>query len=443
MQRTTTRLAVLVFGAAVVVAAGWSQTPSAQAPTGVTALTGARVIDGTGRAAVENATIVIANGKIQEVGASAKVPAGATRIDVKGKTIIPGLINSHGHVDAARTSQEPVRDQLLAQLQMYAQYGITTAYSLGSGANDALEGLKLRDEQERGPLDRARLYSSGLVIADTTPDAARASVDRNASQKVDIIKIRVDGDDSNPTKMKPEIYRAVIDEAHKKGLRVASHLFYLKDAMGLMDAGTDIIAHSVRDQDVTPAFIAAVKARNVGYIPTLTRDLSVFVYESTPAFFSDPFFLRGRSLYGKQMAQLSEPAQQEKTRNSQEAKSIKVALEQANRNLKILSDAGVPIAMGTDTGANLMGRWQGYFEHVELEMMVKAGMTPMQALVAATSAGDKVMKLDATLGTIQPGKWADLVVLTANPLTDIRNTRQIDSVWIGGQRLRPTTISSR
>jgi imidazolonepropionase-like amidohydrolase len=326
---------------------------------------------------------------------------------------------------------------------MYAQYGITTAYSLGSGPNDAAEGLKLRDEQEHTTLDRARLYSAGLVIADTTPDAARASVNRNADQKVDIIKIRVDGEDSNPNKMKPEIYRAVIDEAHKRGLRVASHLYYLKDAMSLLEAGTDVIAHSVRDQDVTPAFITAVKARNVGYIPTLTRDLSVFVYETTPAFFSDPFFLGGKALYGKQMAQLSEPAQQEKTRNSQEATTIKKALEQANRNLKTLSDAGVAIAMGTDTGANLMGRWQGYFEHVELEMMVKAGMTPMQALVAATGGGARVTKLDANLGTLQPGKWADFVVLTANPLTDIKNTRQIESVWIGGQRLRSASTSSR
>ncbi len=443
MGRTNARLAAVVFGTAVLIAGGSLQTPSAQAPATVTALTGARVIDGTGRAPLENATLVVANGRIQDVGTAVKVPAGAARVDVRGKTVIPGLINSHGHVDAARNSSELVRDQLLAQLRMYAQYGITTAYSLGSGPNDAAEGLKLRDEQEHTTLDRARLYSAGLVIADTTPDAARVSVDRNADQKVDIIKIRVDGEDSNPNKMKPEIYRAVIDEAHKRGLRVASHLYYLKDAMSLLEAGTDVIAHSVRDQDVTPAFITAVKARNVGYIPTLTRDLSVFVYETTPAFFSDPFFLGGKALYGKQMAQLSEPAQQEKTRNSQEATTIKKALEQANRNLKTLSDAGVAIAMGTDTGANLIGRWQGYFEHVELEMMVKAGMTPMQALVAATGGGARVTKLDANLGTLQPGKWADFVVLTANPLTDIKNTRQIESVWIGGQRLRSASTSSR
>jgi imidazolonepropionase-like amidohydrolase len=277
------------------------------------------------------------------------------------------------------------------------------------------------------------------VVADNTPEAARQNVNRHADQKVDIIKIRVDGEDSNPTKMKPEVYRAVIDEAHKRGLRVAAHLYYLKDAIGLLDAGADVIAHSVRDQDVTPAFIAELKKRNVGYIPTLTRDLSVFVYESTPAFFSDPFFLRGKAMYSRQVAQLSDPAAQAKTRASQEAANIKKAIVQAERNLKILSDAGVLISMGTDTGANLVGRWQGFFEHTELEMMVKAGLTPMQALVAATSGAARTMKLDASLGTLQAGKRADFVVLTANPLTDIKNTRQIESVWIAGRRVQTGT----
>jgi len=118
---------------------------------------------------------------------------------------------------------------------------------------------------------------------------------------------------------------------------------------------------------------------------------------------------------------------------SGEAQMIKKAIVQASRNLKILSDGGVRIAMGTDSGTQV-GRWQGYFEHVELEMMVQAGLTPMQALVAATSGSAAAMKLDQ-LGAIQPGKQADLLVLNADPLTDIKNTRQIHSVWVGGRRL--------
>jgi imidazolonepropionase-like amidohydrolase len=134
------------------------------------------------------------------------------------------------------------------------------------------------------------------------------------------------------------------------------------------------------------------------------------------------------------MTELTDPVLQEKTRTSKQAQAIKTALVQANRNLKILADAGVPIAMGTDTGAG-GGRWQGYFEHVELEMMVKAGLTPMQVLVASTSGAARVMRIDGWLGSLEPGKWADFVVLNANPLADIRNMRQIDSVWIDGRRL--------
>lgn len=134
------------------------------------------------------------------------------------------------------------------------------------------------------------------------------------------------------------------------------------------------------------------------------------------------------------LTQVSEPAFQEKTRSSKEAQVIKEALKQASRNMRILVDAGVPVAMGTDTGAQV-GRWQGYFEHIEMELMVKAGLTPMQVLVAATGDAARVMRLGKDLGTIQPGKWADLLVLNADPLADIRNTRQIDSVWIAGRRL--------
>lgn len=400
---------------------------------GTTALTGARLIDGSGRPAIEQATLVIGNGRVQQVGESAsiRVPDGATRIDLAGRTIIPGMINAHGHVAAVKDSPLALRDQLLTQLQMYANYGITTVYSLG---DDGVETVRLRDEQKQGNLRRARLFPSGPNVTAKTPEEGRQGVDQVVGMKVSIIKTRVDGPDNSPTRMAPNVYGAIIDQAHKRGMRVAVHVFYAKDARGLLDAGADVLAHSIRDQDVDRTIVADMVKKNVGYIPTFTRDLSVYVYESTPAFFKDPFFLRGKSLYGQQMAQLSEPALQEKTRQSEEARTIKAAMVQGLKNLKALSDAGVPIAMGTDTGANLMGRWQGYFEHVELELMVKAGLTPMQTLVAATGGAAKVMKLDE-LGTLERGKIADFVVLGANPLANISNTQKIESVWINGQRV--------
>jgi len=430
MIRWATRLGAIPFAAGLLLA-HFSSQPLAQAPGGdLVALTGARLIDGTGRAPIQQATLLVRNGRVEAAGASAdvQIPAGAVRVNVAGKTLMPGIINAHGHVEPSNASTLPIRDQLVAQLRLYADYGVTAVYGLGA---DGPENVALRRAQEHGPLDRARVYAAGMITTKTA-DEVRRDVNASADMGVDIIKFRLMG---NANDIPPDAYGAIIDQAHKRGLMAAAHMYYTNDAWGLLKAGVDVFAHSVRDKDIDATLIAEMKRRNVGYIATLTRDLSVFVYETTPTFFSDPFFLRHVTEYRSQMTQVSDPAFQAKTRASKEAQVIKVALEQASRNVKIVADAGIPVAMGTDTGAST-GRWQGYFEHVEMELMVKAGLTPMQTLVAATGGAARVMKLDSQLGTLQPGKWADILVLNADPLADIRNTRQIDSVWIAGRRLR-------
>jgi imidazolonepropionase-like amidohydrolase len=174
----------------------------------------------------------------------------------------------------------------------------------------------------------------------------------------------------------------------------------------------------------------------VGQIPTLMQEEASFLYETTPAFFNDSFFLRHVDAFGKQMEGLKDPAAQKQVRNDKIAQASKLKLRQAMRNLKILSDAGVLIALGTDSGGQRhSGYWPGYFEHREMELMVQSGLTPMQVIVAATSAPARVMGLEEQLGTLEPGKWADLVILNANPLTDIRNLRDINAIWIAGRRL--------
>lgn len=434
MFRIAARLSAIGIG--VLLGLGLAFAPSgAQTPAGPVALTGARVIDGTGKAPIEQGTIVIANGRITAVGPSASVtvPAGATRVDMTGKTIIPGLINGHGHVTIDDYTKLPPRQHMLQILQAYAEYGVTTTTSLGSTTlADEAEQLKIRDEQRKGTPDRARLFSAGMNAIGKSPEEARRSVARLADVKVDLIKYHING---NPNDMTPEIYGALVDESKKRGFTTTVHIFNLRDAKGAIEKGTNALVHSVRDQDVDQALIDMMKRNNVSYIPTLTRDLSVFIYETEPAFWQEPFFQKGMYVYKTEVDILKDPELQQKTRTSPAVQRIKGALQQANRNLKLLSDAGITIGMGTDTASpNDLGRWPGYFEHTEMEMMVQAGMTPMQVIVAATSANARIFKLD-NVGSIAVGKEADLVVLNANPLTNIRNTRQIDSVWIAGRRL--------
>lgn len=386
---------------------------------------GARIIDGSGRPPIENGTLFVRNGLIVAVGKNVKLPAGVTRIDARGKTIIPGLINAHGHVSE------------MSQLGVYLRDGITTVLSLGGDKEFALREESLRAKPGTVP----HLYVAGPIqdstaipgaVAVTTPEEARKSVDELIRNKPDIVKVRVDDFFGARPKMSPAVYQAVIDEAHKHGFRTAAHIVFLDDAKGVLRAGVDYIAHSVRDQEVDAEFIQLMKRRNVVYCPTLTREVAVFTYSKTPAFFSDPFFLKEADR--AEMAKMEDPKWQEKVRNDPSAKWYKDHLPVAMRNLKTLSDAGITIAMGTDSGGG-PGRFQGYFEHLELEYETKAGLTPMQALVSATSGAARAVNISKMAGSLEKGKWADFVVLTANPLDDIRNTRAIDSVWIGGVRV--------
>ncbi|PYR58273.1 MAG: amidohydrolase [Acidobacteria bacterium] len=412
------------------IASALTVTLAGQPSSATKAFTGVRLIDGTARVPLDNATIVVRDGRVVAAGANVTIPAGAERVALAGKTVIPGLINAHGHVGdtAGLAGGHYSAENVMRDLRLYAAYGVTTVFSLGG---DQAAGFAARDSQATPALDRTRLFVAGPVLAPRSADEARKLVDDDAAMKVDIVKIRVDDNLGTTAKMTPEIYRAVIDEAHKKGLRVAVHLFYLADAKSVLDAGADFIAHSIRDADVDAETIAALKKRDVCVCPTLMREVSTFVYESTPPFFADPFFQKHAD--EQTVAALKEPARQEAMKKSPAAQRYKTALEVASRNLKKLSDAGVTIAMGTDTGPP--ARFQGYFEQMELELMAKAGLTPRQVLASATRDAARCMKIDATLGTLEAGKWADFVVLNADPLVDIKNTRSIDSVWIAGNRI--------
>ena len=422
---------VLAFAGVAVCAACASEPEPVEPTPGLTAFTGARLITGDGDV-IESGTLVVRDGVIEAVGASDAVaaPDDATTVDLAGKTVTPGMVNAHGHVNNVRGLEaDPsfyTEEHVASQLALYARYGVTTVVSLGG---DGPEAVAVRDRE--GPdLKHARIRVAGPVIVADTPEQAAERVNAAADMNVDFIKIRVDDNLGSSQKMTPEVYQAVIDTAHERGLKLTAHMYYLDDAKGLMNAGADFLAHSVRDVDVDQELTDMLTDSGVCYCPTLMREVSTYVYEERPDWFDDPFFLR--DVDPAVVAALEDPERQEGLRNSSSAQTYKAQLPVAMSNLKALSDAGVRIAMGTDTGP--AARFQGYFEHGELALMVDSGLTPMQTIVAAT--GDAAACLDLEgVGTLEAGNFADFIVYGANPLDDIGNSHSIESVWIAGNEV--------
>lgn len=399
--------------------------------TSMTAFVGATLIDGTGASPISEAVLLVSEGRILEVGTEATIdiPKGTQRVDMSGKYIMPGMINSHGHIGGTEGLQggKYSRENVLRDLALNARYGVTTVVSLGG---DEQASIEIRNAQETSTLNHSRLFVAGTIVTGDSSEAVRLVVQENAQNKVDFIKIRVDDNLGSSVKMSPEIYSAVIDEAHKHAIPVASHLYYLEDAKGLLNTGTDYIAHSIRDKEVDKELIDLIKAKDVYYCPTLMREVSVFAYADTPDFLGDQFLLNETD--PEVIEALKAPERQKRIKDNPRTKVYEEALVMAMSNLKKLSDNGVKIVMGTDAGPP--ARFQGYFEHKELELMVTAGLSPMQTLVAATGNAAKHLKLK-DIGTLEKGNWADFILLEKNPLEDISNTRSLLDVWIAGNKV--------
>ncbi len=421
--------------------------------------TGARLIVGDGTV-IENAAFVVQHDVIMQVGTAGEIraPAGAVTVDLTGKTVMPALVNAHSHLGWEKYtswgSENFTRENLIDHLHRHAYYGVGTVVSTGSDKEEV--ALQVQLEQRLGQIGGARFVASPGIgtpgggpnpnfTADegfwgqhgvSTPEEARRVVRAEAAKGVQVLKIWVDARDERRgarVKLQPEIYRAIVDEALVHDIRVLAHAPLLEDQKRLLRAGGRRLIHG--PSDVDDEWIALMRQRNAFLIPTvggLFRD---------PEYFEDPFFREHVS--AAVLARLSDPARRRPIgQQSQGGVAGGAAAEERRRkrarDFARMNDAGIQLILGADAGfgptGTVVGTFFGYAEHTEVAAFVRLGMTPAQAIVAATKRPAQAFGI-THVGTIEPGTSADFLVLDANPLDDIANTRRIAKVYLRGDEI--------
>jgi imidazolonepropionase-like amidohydrolase len=425
----------------------------------VTEIRHVRVIDGTGRPPIEDATITIEGEKIVGVGPStaAEMKAPAHVVDGRGMTVMPGIINAHGHLalvdGTANSATYYTRDHVMAELRQYERYGVTTMLSLGLNRDLIYE---IRADQQAGRLDGATVlvadrgngvldgappvpHAPDQLYTPTTPEEARKDVDEAVGRQTNFIKMWLDTLYGSKPKMDPLIAQAIIEEAHAHHTPVAAHEFTLADAKWLVNAGVDVLAHSVRNEVIDAEFIRLMQEHGTYYIPTLTVDNSAFVYADHPEYLQTTFFRN--SVPPPVYVMLTSAAYREKVEADPLTARHRSDFANDEKNLKLAADAGLKVGFGTDSGANPF-RIPGFAEHNELALMVAAGLTPMQAIHAATGVNAEMLGIADRTGTLVVGHQADLLLLAGNPLDDIHNTRRIVKIWHNGLEIQPAVPAS-
>jgi len=409
---------------------------------------GARLIAGDGSQPIASSAMLVENGTITRVGAKGSVsaPRGAIRVDLTGKTIMPAIINTHGHPGFQRgltyTAENFTRETIMDDMNRALYFGIAVVQSQGIEKGDVM--YQIRSDQEAGKLGGARLHIAGrglgapnagpgaaayagIAYEVTTEDQVRKAVQELAAKKVNLVKIWVDDRNGRAPRLAPNLSHAAIDEAHKHGLQVNAHIFYHSDAVDLANAGINGFAHLVRDKEMDDELIASIVRHNVYVMPNLSPEWNT--YAELPHWLrdGDPLMtLMKESVPSAVIARMAKGYENRSPAALERARSQYAILE---RSLAKLAKANAKIILGSDTG--LEDHPFGMSEQHELESMVKAGMTTMQVIVAATSRAAEYLKLDK-MGVLAPGKEASFLVLDASPLDNITNTQRISKIYIKG-----------
>jgi imidazolonepropionase-like amidohydrolase len=421
---------------------------------------GARLIVGDGSAPIENAAFLVENARFTRVGRRGEVPAppGAGRVDLTGKTVIPALVDGHSHIGYMKNltsgAVNYTQENILDHMYRFAYFGVAASQSMGSDFGEL--PFRIRDDILAGKYpDAARFLTAGRGLAPlveispdnmrqaafpvTTPEGARASVQELVPRKVTLIKTWVDDRGGTIKKLTPDLYSAIIDEAHVHKLRVAVHATDLGDAKALLRAGIDVFAHMISDVD--EELVSVFKQHpNTAVLSALGGPhRAVYAPWLNPV---HPLILE--TVLPEQIKRLQ--SRFPLTNPDQLARS-RDAWDRLAKGITRLSAAGVKIGVGTDGGGQQGDQFIGWTMHTELENMVMAGIPPATALVAATRVSAEILGL-TDLGTVAVGKSADFVVLDANPLEDIINTRKISNVYLRGhridrERLRASFLAAR
>jgi len=419
-----------------------------QQPRKITLFEGARLILGDGKAPIENSAFIVENDLFTSVGRKGELqaPAGGTHVDLTGKTVMPAMVDAHSHFgflnqkDGSMSKENFNPQNLLDHLQRYAYHGFAAAISMGTDFGEL--PYQLREEVHpdaalfrtvgrglawpgSGPNDPAR---NDVPYVVTTVEQARQAVRDLAPHRPDFVKIWVDDRNKTQKKLTPELYGAAIDEAHKYNLRTIAHVYDLEDAKGLVRAGIEGFTHLVRDKEVDDEFLQLLRAHPGVFVTPNLGITSRSMDAGRPAWLDDP--LLHETIPQGEIKRLES---QFANRRPEQLAATRASWDLQVRNLTKMKAAGVRVILGSDSAGD-PSRTMGWHAIWEVDALAKAGMTPSEVIVASTRLAAETLKLDQ-LGTIAPNKSADFIVLNANPLENIANTRKIYKVYLRGKEV--------